>query len=479
MLNKEIARASKEAARQRRRNTLTILGGVGSVIFFLISLSFIDFSEQPEPQQPSIPVQQTIYEPSPSVGTAPVSRTQFKEQLRHYEEGIEPRLDTLNWEASASGSQNDLLVLKEQALTAFSSGDYDLALGNLNHAQSLAETVLEERQMRFQQAFLQAEAHFTELSYEKAKLKIEKALFFWPDEEQALTLQIRIEKLPQIKELLEEIGVAQVENNLQKEVNLIRQLIVLDPERLELVPHLEKLERELDESRFAAHIDEGIRQVGKWNLAGARSSLAAARKIYPNRNEVTLLSNKVSGLRKDLLLKRALADLKVSVASDDWHRVEIVAGEALKVHPTNQILVDRYKLARRVVSAMQSIESFVSSPGRLSSVNVAQLAHQAIAEAAVLTRQSPSLLNQSRELERLLVTYNKEVDVFVASDNKTTIFVKGVGKIGLTLGYTIKLKPGEYLFEGRRKGFRSTLVRVQIPVGETSVTVKVICNERI
>ena len=67
----------------------------------------------------------------------------------------------------------------------------------------------------------------------------------------------------------------------------------------------------------------------------------------------------------------------------------------------------------------------------------------------------------------------------VRSDNHTHISVRGVGEVGVVEKKSIRLKPGVYTFEGKRSGFRSRLLNVEIGLYQTSVDVELICNEQI
>jgi hypothetical protein len=51
--------------------------------------------------------------------------------------------------------------------------------------------------------------------------------------------------------------------------------------------------------------------------------------------------------------------------------------------------------------------------------------------------------------------------------------------VGKTSERTIRLKPGEYTFEGARPGFRSKLVAVSIPLRSKTFIVEIMCDERI
>ena len=65
------------------------------------------------------------------------------------------------------------------------------------------------------------------------------------------------------------------------------------------------------------------------------------------------------------------------------------------------------------------------------------------------------------------------------SDNKTHVEVRSIGKVGVIAEKTISLLPGSYLFEGKRSGYVTKMVKVVISPEDATKQVKVIADERI
>jgi hypothetical protein len=74
---------------------------------------------------------------------------------------------------------------------------------------------------------------------------------------------------------------------------------------------------------------------------------------------------------------------------------------------------------------------------------------------------------------------NKKITVEVISDNQTHILVRGVGVVGQTSLKTIQLTPGNYTFEGKRKGYKSKLINVLIPYDKPTFSLSIHCDEPI
>ena len=65
------------------------------------------------------------------------------------------------------------------------------------------------------------------------------------------------------------------------------------------------------------------------------------------------------------------------------------------------------------------------------------------------------------------------------SDNNTDIYVRGVGKVGKTIKKVIMLKTGSYFFEGRRQGYKTKLIKLEVMLEDLNYVIEVICNESI
>jgi ABC-type phosphate/phosphonate transport system ATPase subunit len=68
--------------------------------------------------------------------------------------------------------------------------------------------------------------------------------------------------------------------------------------------------------------------------------------------------------------------------------------------------------------------------------------------------------------------------VQVNSDGKTYIVVLGVGHVGEYKQKVISLKPGKYVLQGKREGYRNKRVEFTVKAN-TPISVSLVCDERI
>ena len=185
-------------------------------------------------------------------------------------------------------------------------------------------------------------------------------------------------------------------------------------------------------------------------------------------------------IEADELLYRHHISLAASTSqNDDWQLALQHYNDALQIYPHDQLATERLAATQRIIDITSQL---VRSLGRESTLSIPEVADSVTKQ---LHDAEPYLLYSTRlqevyaELAEKRVLYQKETFVTVISDNLTDIIVRGIGIIGKTNRRVIRLKPGNYKFEGSRIHYRSTIVPLLIEPGSLPVVVKVVCSERI
>ena len=445
-------------------------------------------NESPKPiEQTGLPPQIKA-EPSgtSSIETDPLSvgqdfknRDSFKIALKSFEQAVEPKLKTdgfLNWSAE---SQRDLLFLKDSAISAFSAGDYAQALALVQKATQLAGERLNAKKAAFDQAFADATNAKIAEDYEAAKGSIDRALQFSPESPEAQKLSIDIDALPNIIKYLRAAEIAKTENNLKQELESLRKVLELDPDRKAIQERASFLSTEIKERAFARHISNGLSHVKNRQLKSAQANLVAARHLFSKRDETSILEAKIATLKSNLKTEQLIDAAKLASAKDDWSQSLELFGRAKKIQPNNQFVVEGQALAFSIVSLHDQISRHLDAPHRLSSTNVAAGVSRLIEKSRALVGNSKSLDQETANLADVFASNMEEVPVRVVSDGLSRVSVRGVGRVGITKEKVIKLRPGTYTFEGSRTGYKSKLVRVNIPPRANQFRVEIVCDERI
>ena len=478
MIHQKIAEA-KLAKRKLFFKTLLII-----ILLSVFCVALILWASVPKTRSTSVETEQPldIVESSPQENGNQDSETlrqQYLEAYAHFENTIKPELNKIDLPKWDKPLADRLNANESAAIEQFGEAKYAQANATLDALIKLAETAISDSQNQFESAMQNAQQAFDDNQYEQAKTAISKALMLDSSSNQASALAERIEQLPEIASLVEQIEVANVENNPQTELRLINQLLTLTPEREALKQRAQALQTTLNNQKFQSLISQSYAAIDDGRIEAAKSALSQARNIYSNRVELSDVNTAIQQYEKNQRIQSGLTNAAKAESNDNWQAVKTNLEQVVKENPNNKSATEKLAMANNILSLNKQIDDYLESPYRLSKNQLAAQARAAINAAAAYRNQSLSLTRKSRELETVLIAVNQTVPVEVRSDNQTFIQVRGVGNVGEVDSKVIQLKPGQYTFEGKRKGYKSKLVEVTIPYDVNRFSLTLVCDEPI
>ncbi len=488
MLEEKLKQASESSAKQSKRMLLMFVVVAFFAIAVMMVMPYFDSKiselaplQQSTPQkQPS--VDQSVADRS-SENQSDANQSELRQQmmarLQAYEQELEPAIAAANLKLWNPGKEIELSALKQEVIAAFGMADYSSALKKITRLELLAQHVLTERESRFSSELSMAKEALKQDHYDEGKLHIQKALRLKQTDPEALAIEEQLEVLPELLALLKQADIARIENNRQKEYAALVKAFEIAPRREGLEQRRDQLSEQMKEIRFSNLINRALLNLNKKQIKSARSNYNKAKVLYGNRSELRILNDAIIKASVAVDLEQAIAAGKQAIAQDEWSKAQRVYTGALQRHPEDKSIRDGLQLATKLVSLQAAMADYINRSERLSSQNIHSAAQDTLIQARVFASYSQSLSRQITALKGLLAKLNVKIPVFVTSDNKTFILVRGVGKVGLTPGREIQLKPGEYTFEGIRKGYKSKLVQVRLPIGHSSFKVEVVCDEPI
>lgn len=479
MLDKKLEEAKRQDAEKRKKLVVLLVAVVVACAIIIIGLSSFSVSPSDSPgskEEAFIPVPEQERISQESIDEA---RDEFKQKLKNYENEIEPLIEVAyleNWNKEAAFEIKDL---KDKAISDFSGGHYSQALDLVEKLDARARAVLGKRDHLFADHLQQSQRYYHQGIYDQARMHIDSSLTISPDSEDAKRLKQKIEKLPEILPLLREVDVAKAENNLEKEFLLLSQILQLEPGRVELNKRIAELSDMLKEITFQQNISAAFNEIEKRNARSARDNYKKAQSIFPDRDEIQVLRTQLLALESNLAFVAAIASADKFIRNDDWGKAKAYFEKAAKYDPAHETVIKGLARANRILGLKNAFSQYEKNPYRLANSHYRKKADNDLALSVEAGKSSPSLVLQSERVAKLIYAMNKKKEVFVVSDNKTFVQVRGVGKIGKAVNKTIQLKPGNYTFEGIRDGYKSKLVKVLIPYDQNKINVKVICDEPI
>ena len=370
-------------------------------------------------------------------------------------------------------------LARDKALEAHRDGDSDSALRLLAGAAQEAEDLARSEEARFRLALQAAQDAYAAGNAADARMHISQALQQRPDDPEAKSWEARIARLPELLAERRKAEDARAAGKLHEERAALRRTIELDPDDAGARARVAAIDRELREQAFARAIAQGRQAVENRALDQAKQALAEAQHRDPEHADTRQLHTQVAALEHALIRDGHLAAAEQAAGQDDWEAARDAFEQARAVEPTHDAAVSGNGLATRIVNTQRAVDEFLSRPERLGSPRVADAARDALRRAAALTALSARLASSAEGLERAIEAARTPVPVRIVSDEETEIGIRGVGTVGRVRERTIELLPGKYVFEGKRRGYRSKLVDVVVQANlDTPLEVRVVCDER-
>jgi hypothetical protein len=473
VLEKKLGKARQRSSKSILQAIIGFLIVIAACILILLSLSYFEFAT-PKNTPDSVSKIKELSELDIAK-----TREEFKKLFQHYKSELKPRLQAANLK---HWNQNALFELNEQdenMMLDFSNGDYLNALNSIKLLTTKAIETIDESERIFRDNIEKATLFFSEDHYNKAKFHIEKALVVSPQSTKAQALQQDIEKLEYILPLLNKANAARAENNLLDEHNFLEQALKINSKRQEETERLNFLKKTIRNNSFDTHISSGFSEIENNKTKEARYHYQRAKKIDPKRIELKVLLKQVLAEEKSYRIEQALRQAEQATREDNWAQAKAGFAKAKKDMPENEVAIKGIKRANKILRFQSVLGQYVKSPYRLADNGVLNEAKKILVQAEDASKHSSKIKKQIKQLNKLIVTFNRLIPVMVMSDNMTDIQVRGIGKLGVIPHKTIQLKPGYYTFEGTRNGFKSKLLQVLIPYDQNNYSVSIICDESI
>ena len=269
------------------------------------------------------------------------------------------------------------------------------------------------------------------------------------------------------------------ESNLEAELDALSRIDAMGYSDSIISDRMSFLKDAIAEKQFASHIQATLDFISSNDFVAAKKEITKASKLFPSRSQVVELTQRV-----DLALKKIRANQLVQLgfkkaALDDWDDAKKHFSSALEIFPQQQLAKDGFERANSILRYKDKLSSIARSPLRLKSQEVLDYANQLMTDSKQFSEFSESLVNLQVEVEALIRQKMLPRSVWMDSDGKAKIRVKGVGYIMPTKGRYVDLVPGNYLFFAECKGRKTEIYNVQIPIEGDVPAIRVLCGVKL
>ena len=284
---------------------------------------------------------------------------------------------------------------------------------------------------------------------------------------------------PAVSAALQRANKAQFENKPANEQNALQEIAKLRHDIAGLNDRITAVRQRLHQQRVDQLLNQIVQALTKGDAGMAGAALRQLRSFDPQTPELPKLQADLAQLEEDIAFAMAMRTMDQFAAADKW-------AEAYEVTTANEKQFQNYEKFRQRANFVGRVHNLISSsakvlaaPDLLIRSSRQKLAAELIADAATVKSFSPTLTRQRAALETMLQEYTTPLEIIVLSDTHTFIEVKSVGQVGAVAQKTIQLLPGDYIFEGKRKGFVTIRIPVALRPGDSGKRISVVANEQI
>lgn len=405
-------------------------------------------------------------------------REEFKATLLDVESQTNPIINDEDYAHLNAAAISDFETEKSNALSNFANSEYQLAINTLTNSANSLLAHYQSYNDLFNSHMKEVQHAFNSTNYNKAQIELNKALVLKPSSTLAAKYQQDLTIQPTLAKFYNQLTVAQKENNLDKQISVLKDIINTDPAQAQAKHLLEKAILQKRDKRFADLINQGLDFVQQGNVKAAESSYIQARTIYPNRPELKLLGKRLSRSVDAMTKDKIHAQLTHLTALDKWSDAYFLALDAVELYPTDAVITDTLNRAKAIVNLQKETQQYLQKPNRLRDSNVQSHANKLLIDAKPFASFSPTFSAQLLALEKAIEDVNTLVSVTITSDRKTNVAILGYGPLGKFKKKTIQLSSGDFTLLGTREGYEVKRTNFTVSKNNT-ISVEMICNERI
>jgi hypothetical protein len=284
---------------------------------------------------------------------------------------------------------------------------------------------------------------------------------------------------PAVSAALQRANKAQVENKPADEQKALQEIATLRHDIAGLNDRITAVGQRLHQQRVDQLLNQIAQALTKGDAGVAGKALRQLRSLDPKTPEIPKLQADLAQLEEDIAFAIAMRAMDQFAAADKWAEAYEVATANQKQFQNYEKFQQRANFVGRVHNLISSSAKMLAAPDLLIRSSTQKLAAELIADAATTQSFSPTLTRQRAALEAMLQDYTTLLEIIVLSDTHTFVEVKSVGQVGAVAEKTIQLLPGDYVFEGKRKGFVTIRVPVALRPGDSGKRISVVANEQI
>ncbi len=306
-----------------------------------------------------------------------------------------------------------------------------------------------------------------------------KILAIDPAHQHALSGKRRAELLPEVHALTLQGQQQQSAGDLAAARDSFAQALAIDPLHAPAQNGRQETAARLNERDFSNAMGQGYSELQRGSYRAALTAFERAAALRPNAPEtISGIAQARNHLAQDQL-GRELTRAAQLEQVEQWADAEHIYTQILS---RDDSLIDA-RIGQIRTSARAALDTrlqkTLADPLRLAGDADYQRAQRLLADARNVAAPGTRLQGQISALATVLKTAAIPVVVSLQSDNQTEVALFKVGDLGKFREKTLRLKPGRYVAEGIRPGYRDVRVEFAVTHQGVPAPIAIQCQEPI
>lgn len=403
------------------------------------------------------------------------ARQVFLQRYSEFTESYQVILDNQLIQAFDPSLHSQLVAQQQQSLALFAQSAFQSAADEIQALINATAQLNVHWQQAHAEAIEEANKYYFEGKINRATLAFQHAVELNPKHSSNNQVQARLASFETINSLQSALAVAQTENNLNKQKQLLSELMQLPDQFNRYRSEFDRISDILDEQKLSKLLLQAREAIAVDKPQSAVDLVSQAKQIDPNAAAIAQIETELNRIRIKRSKTAWLSQLAQQQANDAWQKVIVDAQTAASQFPDEAKFEALARTATDIVYLQRRLSALLQQPQRLSDTGLREQATLTVQKALPLSLRSPALAEQINRLGQYIDQYQTGYVVTIESDGLSDIQIVGIGNVGRVLSKTIQLTPGAYTLEAKRTGYKTK--RTSLTVSEYSGNTIFIAND--
>jgi tetratricopeptide (TPR) repeat protein len=357
-------------------------------------------------------------------------------------------------------------------------GSFEAARRELDQTNKELASVEDAIKKHVKNNLLQGRQSLTKGDQKTATEAFRTVLIFDPENEDATRGLARAETIIKTHAFLSQAKAAEKDKQLEKALELFENAKDSDPLSAKAQQGVTRLSRKIKDNSYSAAIDTANKAEDDEDWAAAILAYEDALAVYPNKDEIKDALKLAKQKDHDTSVERAL-DLAYDYESDrQWGNARDTYLSVLQLEAEHEEAHSGLMRSGKMIRVLLNYDALRKMAADQASRAEFQAAIRTFNEAMAIKPDYVPFTPEDTALKNTLSEQSQPVTVTIKSDKKTWVTVSNSRLIGKISSETIRIYPGNYNIEGRRRGYEDVRLLLQVRKDHTPKEVIIICTQR-